>query len=434
MPSRGVEALFFLLIIATGVAYLILNTGPAVPPQKINHPVIYQQSYSLSIEVKRTIKFLYYFPISVFSKIGDVSIGRPQRFLHEALSLIETVMEMEQKKAELDYRKQVLSYYLSQVHKNPNIIPGSETLEQWIERLSKWMARTLTPPGRAGEGKQSDPFDQLFKTSRPHLREKPDKAIKRLLAQNRREASRIEARLIRAAGKVRQDLRWAVLCSFCSMFLITSICICLIAGVALARRYFISDKSHLTAVEVQGADPEPYVHLKKTSPDTTIIERAKKEGWFSPALVDILSVLQAYREWPASINAGGHGKEEGGLYQHSIKVMEKMLENASPELDKRELALCGLSHDLGKIFAYEKVDGKWRKTGMYHDVLSGAILRAVNIKGFSKEAATRILLVVSHHHRPLELPVNVPKGTKEMLELLNRCDAQAAREEKEKTQ
>ena len=95
MPSRGVEALFFLLIIATGVAYLILNTGPAVPPQKINHPVIYQQSYSLSIEVKRTIKFLYSFPISVFSKIGDVTIDRPQRFLREALGLIETVMEME---------------------------------------------------------------------------------------------------------------------------------------------------------------------------------------------------------------------------------------------------------------------------------------------------------------------------------------------------
>jgi len=434
MPSRGVEALFFLLIIATGVAYLILNTNSAVPPQNINHPVIYQQSYSLSIEVKRTIKFLYSFPISVFSKIGDVTIGRPQRFLHEALSLIETVMEMEQKKAELDYRKQVLSYYLSQVHKNPNIIPGSETLEQWVERLSKWMARTLTPRGRAGEGKQSDPFDQLFKTPRRHLREKPDKAIKRLLAQNRREASRIEARLIRAASKVRQALRWAVLCSFCFMFLITSVCICLIAGVGLARRYFTSDKSHLTAVEVQGGNPESYVHLKRTSPDTTIIERVKREGWFSPALVDILSVLQAYREWPASINAGGHGKEEGGLYHHSIKVMEKMLENAPPELDKRELALCGLSHDLGKIFAYEKVDGKWRKTGMYHDVLSGAILRAINIEGFSKEAATRILLVVSHHHRPLELPVNVPEGTREMLELLNRCDAQAAREGKEKTQ
>ena len=431
MPSRGIEAFFFLIIIAAGLGYVLLTTRPAAPP-KMKQSGIYRESHRLSIEVEKTIKFLYKSPISIFSKVSDVFIKKPRYFLDEAMSLIETVIKMEQRKAELDYRKQMLTYYLSQMRRNSRRVPDSETIDRWFLKFSSWMGKTVVPDSSGGKKKQKDLFQELFRTSRPaYLKNKPDEAIKKLLSKNRRETARVERTLIRTASRVRQDLRWAVLCSFCCMFLTIGTCGCLVAGMCLCRRYFIRDKSHLTAVQVQANVSETFFHLKKASPDAAILDRAKKEGWFSPALAEVLGVLQAYRQWPASVDSGGHGGAEGGLYRHSVGVMEKMLDNASPEMDKKEVAMCGLSHDLGKILTYGKMDGKWMKTGMYHDVLSGAILRGIPMEGFSQESITRMLLVVSHHHRPVELPVNVPPGTKEMLELLTNSDAQVARQEKQ---
>jgi len=429
MPSRGIEAFFVLIIIVAGLGYILLSTRSAVPPG-MKQSGIYGESDCLSIEVKRTIDFLYKSPISIFSRVSDVFIKRPRYFLDEAVDLIETVIKMEQRKAELDYRKQVLTYYLSQVRRNPKKVPDSEAIGRWFLEFSRWMGEAIASDG-GGKG-QKDLFQELFRTSRSsHLKNKPDKMVKKLLSENRRETVRVKRILIRTASRVRRNLRWAVLCSFCCMFLTVGTCGCLVAGMCLCRRYFIRDKSHLTAVQVQANVSGAFFHLKKASPDAAILDRAKKEGWFSPALAEVLGVLQAYRQWPASVDSGGHGGAEGGLYRHSVGVMEKMLDNASPEMDKKEVAMCGLSHDLGKILTYRKIDGKWMKTGMYHDVLSGAILRGIPMQGFSQEGITRMLLVVSHHHRPVELPVNVPPGTKEMLELLTNSDAQVARQEKQ---
>ena len=155
MPSRGIEAFFFLIIIAAGLGYVLLTTRPAAPP-KMKQSGIYRESHRLSIEVEKTIKFLYKSPISIFSKVSDVFIKKPRYFLDEAMSLIETVIKMEQRKAELDYRKQMLTYYLSQMRRNSRRVPDSETIDRWFLKFSSWMGKTVVPDSSGGKKKQKE--------------------------------------------------------------------------------------------------------------------------------------------------------------------------------------------------------------------------------------------------------------------------------------
>ena len=93
MPSRGIEAFFFLIIIAAGFGYILFSTGSAVPPG-MKQSGIYGESDCLSIEVKRTIDFLYKSPISIFSRVSDVFIKRPRYFLDEAVDLILSLIHI----------------------------------------------------------------------------------------------------------------------------------------------------------------------------------------------------------------------------------------------------------------------------------------------------------------------------------------------------
>jgi len=414
MSGRYIWPLFFILVIAGLVGYLFLKTSsPLLPEVRVPQT---KESSSLVAEVKRAVDFLYSFPVSVFSKLSDALIGQPRHLLDEAISLTKQAIEVEERKVSLEYKAQVLRHYLDQIKRAPRRAMDTETFDKWFSDFLGWLTDDNSSQG-------------VLTGERP--RERPDKAIRKLLLENRRDLIRSRRELAKISSKARQNIRLACLCSFFSMLFSVFICGFLVAAICLCRRYFIRDKSHLTAIRPETDASKALLSLKKAPPDPEILSKAKRQGFFSEALAEVLGILCAYRRWPASVDSAGHGRAEGGLYRHSVSVMERMLDSAPAEMDKREVAICGLSHDLGKILTYKEIDGKWVKTGMYHDVLSGAILRALSTNGFSKEAASRILLVVSHHHRPFDLPLNVPEGTREMLELLTRCDAEVAREEKE---
>ena len=417
MSGRGIWAFFFILVIAVLVGYLFLKTSsPLLPEVRVPQT---KESSSLVAEVKRAADFLYSFPVSVFSKLSDALIGQPRRLLDEAISLTKQSMEVEQRKVSLEYKAQVLRQYLDQIKRAPRRAIDTKTFDKWLSDFLRWLTEEGSSQG-------------LLSRERPPVpRGRPDRAIRKLLSENRRELIRARRMLAKISSKAKQDIRLASLCSFCSMLFTVFVCGFLVAAICLCRRHFIRDKSHLTAIKPETDASKDFLSLKKVPPDAEVLSKAKRQGFFSEALAEVLGILCAYRRWPASVDSAGHGRAEGGLYRHSVSVMERMLDSAPAEMDKREVAICGLSHDLGKILTYKEIDGKWVKTGMYHDVLSGAILRALSTNGFSKEAASRILLVVSHHHRPFDLPLNVPEGTREMLELLTRCDAEVAREEKE---
>jgi len=414
MSGRGIWALFFILVIAGVVGYLFLKTSSLSLPE-VRVPQT-KESSSLVAEVKKAVDFLYSFPVSVFSKLSDALIGQPRRLLDEAISLTKQAMEAEQRKVSLEYRAEVLRHYLDEIKRAPRRAMNTETFDKWFSDFLEQLTENSSSQG-------------LLSRERP--RERPDRTIRKLLSKNRRDLIRARRMLAKTSSRAKRDIRLACLCSFCSMLFTVFVCGFLVAAICLCRRYFIRDKSHLTAIKPETDASKASLSLKKAPPDPEVLSKAKRQGFFSEALAEVLGILCAYRRWPASVDSAGHGRAEGGLYRHSISVMERMLDSAPAGMDKREVAICGLSHDLGKILTYKEIDGKWVKTGMYHDVLSGAILRALSTNGFSKEAASRILLVVSHHHRPFDLPLNVPEGTRELLELLTRCDAEVARAEKE---
>lgn len=99
--------------------------------------------------------------------------------------------------------------------------------------------------------------------------------------------------------------------------------------------------------------------IKPKRPPETAIEKLE---------LALLQTLYAHKDW-TSDPAGHHSQV--GIYEHSLGVMKRMKQSSEHPLAKA----VGLAHDIGKLLAYEKKDGKWVSKSKMHDRLSGEIVR-----------------------------------------------------------
>jgi len=420
--GKGAEALFFLAVIALGFGYVFFRTAPE-SLQEVKSLKKISETQILLAEIKATARLLYRLPLSPFTRMSDFIFNQPAGLMAETINLATEAVKIEERKALTDQKIETLNYYMEQFlekkQQNRKI-----SFESIMKEFVSWIKNAITLKGDRPES-----LKDIFNINPSDTsRKKALRAIKKLLAETRREAASLQRKKLKIISRARQKNRLAILFSVSVMTVSVFLAGSAIAVFFFARRFFIRDHTHATALVVENKKTCGYLRLKKAEPDKNIIARAKNEGWYCRSAMEVISILSAYRQWPASIN--GHLSREGGLYEHSFFVLGLMLEQAKEGMDRREIALIALSHDLGKLLTYRKNASGWEKTGMYHDVLSGAIIKEMDLSEFSEDAARRIVLVVSHHHNAADLPINVPSGTRELLELLMLCDGMAARKEK----
>ncbi|HDH91329.1 MAG TPA: HD domain-containing protein, partial [Candidatus Aenigmarchaeota archaeon] len=389
--------------------------------------VIQTESQRLLNDLEKTTHFLYKTPFFIFSKLGDWIFGQPSKNLHDAVELVSVVIEKEKESRKCKEKVNALSYYLERLKQYRHKKVNSADFAEFVQNVINWIGDSLT-----FKAKRPNSLAEIFKLPyKDPLRQQVEKALKESLADARRKLAEIDRHKAKAVSGARAKIRYALLYSFSCC--VGSVCSFLFIAVAvyLGIAYIVRDCEPMTAVnynkEIERKQ-QAYVRLKKAPPDPALIEEAKKEGYYTRAFEEILSILSAYSEWPASVD--GHGSERGGLLAHSLRVLNYMLENANGGFSPKELAVCALAHDLGKILSYYNDGTRWEKTGLYHDVISGSILKEVDLSEFDQQTRYRVVLCVSHHHSPAELPLNVPEGTNQLLQLLIKCDAMAAAEEK----
>ena len=102
--------------------------------------------------------------------------------------------------------------------------------------------------------------------------------------------------------------------------------------------------------------------------------------WLTPFENEAISILAAHREWPADVD----GYHQETLMKHSIEVWKRVAKavKANQYEQESETAATARSlaiiHDIGKILAYQKKDGKWIKTSNKHEQMGLLVMRSMN--------------------------------------------------------
>lgn len=167
----------------------------------------------------------------------------------------------------------------------------------------------------------------------------------------------------------------------------------------------------------------------------TLREMANRHG-----VSDIAKVVlddSRFRIWAGSSVPGAHHHYDGGLAEHTLDVAMLCEQNArmlhcEKDLELDEMFLAALFHDTGKMWDYEKIDGKWvgteHKRLIHHISRSGIVwVEACSLyRGVYGIMKDRVLHAILAHHGKREWGSPVAPKTK-MAWLLHLCDQLSAR-------
>lgn len=138
--------------------------------------------------------------------------------------------------------------------------------------------------------------------------------------------------------------------------------------------------------------------------------------------------------WAGSSVEGAHHHYDGGLAEHTCEVAKLCFDTIDSlqirDVNRQEMFLAALFHDVGKMWDYDKVDGKWVSTQhkrMIHHISRSGIEWMDASKGeYHEVIRDRVLhAILAHHcHREYGSPV-APKSR--MAWLLTLCDQISAR-------
>jgi hypothetical protein len=191
---------------------------------------------------------------------------------------------------------------------------------------------------------------------------------------------------------------------------------------------YVKDPDHKEGVSktiLTNVFPQAYIRLDRASvafnrPPTSPTEKLERALW---------QILAKHKEWPADPN--GHHAQTS-LYDHSRKVMEKMMETTNGHPLARVI---GLAHDIGKIIAYQK-DHKlnlWKIRTKQHDALSAHIVRMLpEFREIPPDQQNTVDVVLAYSHKPDKAPKR--RTTHQELSLLRHLrlvDGLATAEDKE---
>jgi hypothetical protein len=106
------------------------------------------------------------------------------------------------------------------------------------------------------------------------------------------------------------------------------------------------------------------------------------------------------------------------MYDHSIRVMQRMKESSDHPLAKA----VGLGHDIGKLLAYKKTAEGWQITSKRHDRMSGEIVRHLPEFQRLKEDDRRTLSRVLSYAHAKKLPRTLSTEARELIQTLKVAD------------
>jgi hypothetical protein len=95
------------------------------------------------------------------------------------------------------------------------------------------------------------------------------------------------------------------------------------------------------------------------------------------------------------------------------------------------LKVIGLAHDIEKILAYKKKDGKWKLDATHYHQLGVAVIKSIPSYGFLEESdRVTINRVLRFSHSPEKLPVGSTERQRKLIELLRKADQSQTKKEK----
>lgn len=129
----------------------------------------------------------------------------------------------------------------------------------------------------------------------------------------------------------------------------------------------------------------------------------------------LLQTLYAHKDYPAD-PAGHHSNV--GMYDHSIRVMQRMKEASDHPLAK----VIGLGHDIGKLLAYKKTSDGWKITNKRHDRMSGEVVRHLpEFQSLAENDRRTLSRVLSYAHSK-RLPRTLSGEARELIQTLKVAD------------
>jgi len=411
---------FTLLVIAAILGYFLWSrpTGVRHGADVKKYEVMVDRLSKELKELKGTFGLLYSSPLRVVAVPLDKLVNRPVAYINgarkecsEAEIYLRKALKAQRKVDELN------TYYQS-------LLRQSKTRAKLHININKIIMSITTKV----------PVDEALRLERKKDLTGVAQVLGETIAEKKRYISWLTVRFYRAVAQADRDLKYAIL--VVTLGVVGGL-LGLVGLVWLGRFSFVfltgvKDYADETAIRMVAGGKYPgFVRLKPAKDGGELSALLEEEKIKSKTGETLAGILNKYREWPASI--GGHDRGEGGLIRHTRCVVKRMLSEDSG-LDREEVAVCGLAHDIGKILLYKKKEGVWSNDIGYHDAYSVSILRGIEafFSEFPREARERIINAIYYHHCPKKLPLNAPKGTRELLSLLCRADELCAREGKGK--
>jgi hypothetical protein len=143
----------------------------------------------------------------------------------------------------------------------------------------------------------------------------------------------------------------------------------------------------------------------------------------------ILSMLAAHKDWPASLSH--HGDHAGGLLAHTLRAYTLACAHPGaqdPQL-RHAFLLTVLAHDIGKVLAYApRPSGGYAVNSYYHANKSADLLVAAGVfTEFASAHAEAILVALraSAARSLVPIPENAPAAAATLLTWLTEVDQQA---------
>lgn len=390
-------SIFFLILVIGGAVYLFLTWGEPL----INPSCSIEAAHTWSKKIEETgkhldtvISFLRHIPpMSLGSMTADLICGYPEKFFAQARASHDAAKS----------RVASLHYYAMQYAS--------------IEKQREQLAGAIRQGRNAGE--------------KSSLQVCGDNALKRL-GEARENYSHAAASISQALRRVTGNVRRAAVVSTgMGTVLILLGTAAGYLGLAI-RPYFRKNRDEALELQVGNEDMPATIRLPGANPQgLALYSTLDGKGLVSGTARALLSMLAAHPGHPASIK--GHSPAPLGLLEHTEKTVVRVLENLPGGIDAKAVAIAALSHDIGKILAYQRgEDGQWFSSGLYHDRLSATVLSSLPEfhQEFAGEIKTAVLAAVRYHHSPLDMPVNIPELSRQLAGLLQEGDSNAAREEK----
>lgn len=389
-PRQDLPAIFFLILVIVGGAYLFVNrSGFAVDPENVGESTrnITGRLTDAGERIETISRLLNEaIPVSLITGYPEESLNKARHSFSEAKSLIPD-----------------LQYHALKLRSTSDRIKGFES-----------ELRTLNVRQRNLLAKHIDALQKEFGAEQRMY----DEAV-----------SGISSGITTAET----NLKWAVFAFVEGLLLMTMLAGAATCILAVNLPRLRRSKDSILELEIRDADvPNTVLLPRRDASGLDVYGLLKERGLLSGTARALLGMLAAHPEFPASIE--GHAPAELGLIQHIENTVRLVLNDLPQDMDPNAAAVTALAHDIGKILAYQKVKGgRWVKTGLYHDRLSAAILLSLPEfhKNFRGDVKTAILAAVRYHHALLDISINSPPLARKLFDLLQKHDSAAATKEKQ---